>query len=124
MENLISKELLSEVLFDGKYKLEIDEIVADGTIILVRDEEELEINEFINIYELAHKCKEWALNQGYILESLINRSCVMGSNYEYFASVKIHKETNSMVVHNIHENTEIEAVIKACQWILDNRQSK
>ena len=73
----------------------------------------------INIYELAHKCKEWALNQGYVLESLINRSCIIGSNYEYFASVKIHKETDSSVQENIDVDTEPEAIFKACQWILD-----
>ena len=62
-----------------------------------------------NIYEFAFKCKEWAYIQGYLLKSEINgclvceRNTFMGSDTEWFNGI-----------------SEIEAIIKACNWILEN----
>ena len=65
---MISKELLSEVL-----KLNITYIERCNNSIIykisVYDREEE-----VNIYELAHKCKEWALDKKrYVLETRIVR---------------------------------------------------
>lgn len=116
----VSKDLLSKVLFDGKYKLKIDETVDAGTIILIRDEEEIEINEFINIYELAHKCKEWAVLQGYNVTSKVTirggRSCKTQS----IATARLTTDTSVFKVYGA--NTEPQSIFKACQWIMDNQK--
>lgn len=71
----------------------------------------------INIYELAHKCKEWAFNQSYIMESAYVTKGNFTSSYckleNHFIYPKV-KET-------FHEDTEIKAIFKTCQWILDNK---
>lgn len=73
----------------------------------------------ISIYEFAYKCKEWAKSKGYhilsgyddtnIPVSLINHHYGGGgcSCDEYFEA-----------------NTEPETIFKACQWILNNEQTK
>lgn len=106
---MISNKLLSEILFDGKYILEVDEVVNEATI-LVRDEDEDEISEFINIYELAHKCKEWAYKRDTALISgmdYIDKSC--------FCNIW---ETDG-IKFTVRGDTEPESIFKACQYILD-----
>ena len=110
---MISKELLSEVL---------EEEVID--IILFANEYELKNNVFKslpNIYELAHKCKEWSYTQGYILFSKIRLNSSLASCY--FDTMGKHDYEDGY--HNdFRAESEPEAIFKACQWILDNKDSK
>ena len=62
-----------------------------------------------NIYELAHKCKEWAWRKGYLLSS----SCRNGDNYAF---CKVYQREIAFRCE-----TEPEAVFKACEWILKNQ---
>jgi len=64
----------------------------------------------INIYELAHKCKEWAKNHGYLLYSVPDLCIVKTFNLEYCVDFGL--------------DTEIESIFRACQWILDNKDSE
>lgn len=70
----------------------------------------------INIYELAHKCKEWALkNEHNLLSYLSDRNGIQESfvqlyNYKTF-------------ITTIRADTEPEAIFQACQWILDNKDN-
>lgn len=116
----ISKELASSVLGLNVAYTESCEH-RDNIIGIWADMNTKPIKE-INTYEFAFKCKEWALNKGYTIESHTNRSCLSGNNYEYFSIAKIFKGTSSMRINTIEENTEIEAIIEACEWILE--QSK
>lgn len=114
MEFKISKELLSEVL--GRE---------------VTDFEHWDNNEyrctayfdgfrqrfFINIYELAYKCKEWALVKGYIIKSEpydYNEDSTFSGGYFYITRVN-----NMHSCPNCGANkSEVQAVIDACEWIL------
>jgi len=111
MKRIITKELLSEVLFDGKYNLYVDETVGDGNTLLVNDIEELEISEFISIYELVNKCKEWAYEKGYFIETKYNNISVYNYNSDTY-------ETSIICTYFIDV---LEYEIKACQWILENK---
>lgn len=113
----ISKKLIKNVLVKETENLSDDFTfnIKDNYILFV-DEGESQFE--VNIYEFAFKCKEWALNKGYTIESHTNRSCLSGNNYEYFSIAKIFKGTNSMRINTIEENTEIESTIQACKWIL------
>ena len=103
---MISKELLSEVL-----KLNITYIERCNNSIIykisVYDREEE-----VNIYELAYKCKEWALNKNYTLLSSIEIDC----GYCDISFIINNKAKHKLIT----EASEVEAIFKACQWILDN----
>ena len=59
--SLPSKELISEVL---SKEVEAERFIDSNYLTYVHSG----IYEDINIYELAHKCREWALSEGYIIE--------------------------------------------------------
>ena len=70
---MISKELLNKVL-----NIEIVSYQMKQKNILAYEYNKVSKNQWsgktfcnrsINIYELAHKCKEWALSKGYIINS-------------------------------------------------------
>lgn len=74
-------------------------------------------NQTMNIYELAHKCKEWALkNEHNLLSYLSDRNGIQESfvqlyNYKTF-------------ITTIHADTEPEAIFKACDYILKELSNK
>ena len=77
MEQIISNELLSEVIskrlkrHNPSFK-NITESAYDkhfnALIINYTDNNGITLGYMINIYELAHKCKEWAWDKGYSFE--------------------------------------------------------
>lgn len=101
---MISKELLEKVLDFTSGNVFIKEIETRNNDI------EYLCNvggwNLLNIYELAHMCKEWA--NKYVTN--------IGSGYDK------DKEIYWCICNNgefqFYENTELEAVIKACEWIL------
>ena len=114
---MISKELLSEVL---KQETRFIRYVANNTYE-VHFEKPIRLKYIIiNIYELAHKCKEWALRKNYILASESN-------TYGGICNMSI-SSMDVDVFYNIQSttraNTEVEAIIQACEWILNSKDSK
>ena len=112
MKNLkISKELIRKVLVKETENLSDDFTfdIIDNYIIFADDGECMFE---VNIYEFAYKCKDWAYTQGYILKSEINgclvcdRNTFMGSDTEWFNGI-----------------SEIETILKACEWILKNEKN-
>lgn len=105
---IISKELLSEVLNDPK------ELRYENGFILYENEGEPERNWKYesNIHELAHKCKEWAKKQGYSLPSCIDIKESRG-----YCSVN----TNANNFENFEADTEPKAIFAAAQWILEQK---
>ena len=121
---MISKELLSKVLDNEvPYQVKVHKIIIKNNSLnyFYNSKDSggglFEANEYINIYELAHKCKEWALKQGY-----------------YFSTYSFNFDSNTEQEHRIRlligndvvyfgddssMETEVEAIFKACQWILD-----
>lgn len=74
----------------------------------------------INIYQLAHKCKEWALSKGYILMSSPRTSSSFAT-CEFCKNGKCDYEDD--LWNDFRADTEPEAIFKACQWILNNKES-
>ena len=106
---MISKELLSVVMGVEIYKI----IILDNYIryTLMEDYEDIAQDLYeINIFELAHKCKEWACKQGF----LIGSNCRNGVTV---TDINTHTILNHFDV-DFEDFTEFE--IKACQWLLDN----
>lgn len=117
---MISKELLSKVL-----DKEVDSLTYVPYISGLYDEgysyslTDGMVGRFISIYELAHKCKEWAFKYGYEICSykmqdteLPNCRCLIGH-----LSLTIRPDKR----HGFYANTEPEAIFKATQWILENK---
>ena len=105
----ISKELLSEVL-SIKVFTEISENDYGKNNILVYWEFDGYHNHCrnINIYELAFKCKEWAYSK---CNEIIS----------YTEGCEIFQTQMGEKIKDFYAETEIEAIFKACQWILDNK---
>ena len=119
---IISKELLSEVLnYEVDIFLGINKNEIDYTCC--RDENEGYIDISINIYEFAFKCKEWILNQKnkdcfYIADQFsLNIESQMGV-IKYYWCVLL--KNNSRVSPEFKADSETEAIIKACTWIMEN----
>ena len=124
MENVISKELLSQVL-----GVKINDIV--NSITTPNNLFEYEINtgkpnhlgddtiyRQINIHELSHKCKEWARNKHYIIVSaLINNKDTARAKIKYSSKKDAFLDTET---EYFNANTESEAIFLACEYILNN----
>ena len=102
---MISKELLSEVLGvyvrDGWY-FDCEILIYTYDKILGLDEN---YHAEINIYELVHKCKEWAYTNH---EAVIN----------IFQKTSYNPYTAKLEGKVFQSDTEPEAVFKACEWVL------
>lgn len=127
---MISKELLSEVLgykvvayshnglsngkIGEKFTLHINpKQRADKPSSCVVPQES------INIYELAHKCKEWAFDKGYIIEVGVHPT-IKKDRMDRYYFYKITTDRGKQLVPKFVEviKTEEEAIFKACELIL------
>ena len=121
---MISKELLSEVLGCDCCSLKCSsttihyEYKFDVTLSEAMQKNKAEIN----IYEMAHKCKEWAMQVPYIADQLainINRTCLQDKFKTNYWCVWI--LNSKRVSPEFYAETEPEAVFEACEWILKNK---
>ncbi len=111
---MISKELLSEICQTNLMSLGKLEVVGSD-ICLYDCSMQPDIYMCWNIYELAHKCKEWASINSYALESSIH----MQPKRNSVAGCQIHWRYETEDLPYFEADTEPEAIFKACQWILD-----
>lgn len=106
---LPSKELLSVVLNKKVYSVtKLRERHTNTLELLVEgwDDKKYTVKTYINIYELAHKCKEWAIqHHDKAIQITCHKDCIALNIF-------------SDKVDTFVENTEPEAVFKACEWIL------
>lgn len=124
MNYLISKELLSEVLGHKIWKILNCNIGTLRYCIYPNKRDEPSEYTFpINIHELAYKCKEWALNKGYrLLSGFDEKEYENSPDIEYSCIVNhIYCEGGCRSDNNFNSYSEPEAIFKACQWILDNK---
>lgn len=86
---------ISKELFKAVYNCDI-----------TTDKDMLGVYKRINIYEFAFKCKEWALTKGYFIYSTNELSFIKTFSLETIETFSNGKDT------------EIECILKACEWIL------
>ena len=125
-EKMISKELLSEVLGvyvrDGWY-FDCELLIYTYDKISGLDEN---YHAEINIYELAHKCKEWAYKKEYALTPMNDFG--FGNkdtdNFKsYWTSCYINlRPSNGTHLYCVEMTSEPEAIFKACEWILKEKR--
>ena len=103
---MISKELLSKVLDINCTAVELP---LEGSMLGFQTDNKMFLH-LINIYELAHKCKEWA----YPIED----NYVMSSGYHDSMAFCVLESLKDSSIQ-FYADTEPEAVFAACQWILE-----
>lgn len=113
MKVLPSKELLSEVL---KIELACKKDIPNEIIRFDPEANEIayftksmrwgDVAKRINIYELADMCKEWAKKKEYW--------AISGYDEGYFCMLKDMPDNRWF-----YDNTEHEAIFKACEWIME-----
>ena len=117
----ISKELIKNILVKETENLSDDFTfdIKDNYILFAADGEcQFEVN----IYEFAFKCKEWAyIKSNYTLETSSNPFggfCII-EIYQIDVE-KLYNKPDSIY----RGKNEIEAIIKACNWILEGLNEK
>ena len=116
---MISKELLSEVL--GKEVTNIQKGCTENELKITAYFGDARQSFHINIYELAHKCKECVISKGYdVLSGGLEAG--LYSCYIDYSDKRYTLQMNPL--HYEFADTEPEAIFKACQWILDNKENK
>ena len=112
MHYIPTKELIEEILKESINKIETNKdnySIAKSTL-RIHFNNSIYFQD-INIYELAHKCKEWAKSQKLFIISFPSPNEGLEG---YWANL-----TNN--THKVFAATEPEAIFKICQWIIDNR---
>ncbi len=115
---MISKELFSEVLKENVkdvYEIGSNPNFKDNTLLFSLNGCGELCN--INIYELGHKCKEWAILNHYDFTVLIDTIVI------YYKGSQVHTIYNTLEDDNFIPFDPVYE-IKACQWILENETYK
>ena len=111
---MISKELLSEVLKESVLYIRpyIEDDIIDENITIY----ECGKNTYgiIDIYELAHKCKEWLEYNCFYEVMIVEYEVYLMEDIWGEGGVSIHKRFTS-------ENSWILNLFKACEYIMENK---
>ncbi len=117
---MISKELLSAVL--NTEVTSVDEVFGNTLGFSIKG---VDIGR-INVYELANKCKEWAINygKGYYVWTGINHNSKWDVFVTKFNSFSKFETVETQSIYNPlgGKETEPEAIFKACEWILEQEK--
>ena len=65
----------------------------------------------INVYELAHMCKEYAKSYDYYIESVV---------FEYGSRAFIHRKYDEDPLQILNDKTEPAVIFKAAEYIMQN----
>jgi len=118
---MISKELLDTVL---RTNVQQDDYYLKNNFLsysYCRSDNEW-ISKEINIYELVHKCKEWAKYKGYYIHSSVGDAS--WGHFEFTPTAKIQSSRDGFLnIDSFMGETEPEAIFKACEWILKRKEN-
>lgn len=119
----ISKELLQCL---NKH-LTIDKVISNGQNRIDNNiywsVKEIDILQSRNIYELAFELKEWAFSEGYQL--VISR---YWNTPTYYCKIVIRGGDfceecgESRAIYELEDLPETDIVVKACEWVLNEKQ--
>jgi len=108
----ISNLLLSEVL--GHDDICNERIIQNKLLYMCKNDGMDDYVYEYNIYEFASMCKEWAYSTyGIMIQS-----------YPYCGKSRADALKGLEVDEVFKENTEVEAIIQACEWILEYKKNQ
>lgn len=104
---MISEELLSAVL--KVTAVNVKQHLLDKKSICYEQKSFPHGFTAISIYELAYECKEWAITQGYLVGTDLDR-------------VNVYELKSRRIVNyfEVYPSDYLEFEIKACEWILES----
>ena len=109
---MISKKLLNEVL---GYELDYVENKSINSKVWYFEDKQKGFRNCINIYELAHKCKLWAFNEGYSF-----RVEMIGLT-TWQILVEDMNDGSTCFAQDFYNSSESQAIFFVCEWILGQR---
>jgi len=121
---MISKELLCEVLnVKNRFKCDILSIKINDNFLFYKLNRIKNPTKRINIHQLADKCKEWAWDKFQIDILIIKDGVKLDANH-WRRNVYLQKNGKTIHFFGSHSNdipfhNDNIAMVKACQWILD-----
>lgn len=110
----IIKEVLKEREEGEIYKYHIIDNYLKYTLVEDSDDKVQQVYE-INVYEIAFLCKEWAYRKGFCIYSGYSKNSINMFIAELIGWVC---DTEDIKMF-FESNTEIEAIIKACEWVFE-----
>ena len=115
-ELIISTELASSVLGKEVTKCSLINKTRNSiNITYFEDKEDFNtICREWSIYEFAFKCKEWIFSKGY--SQLSGKDRIYEKGQGFVCSVG----STTVLIKDLYADTEIEAIFKACEWLLEN----
>lgn len=119
---MISKKLAIEILGFGIQEIKVS---ANSKNLLYTNYEEPRMQDwkYINIHELAHKCKEWA-NKYSLPVEVVDKQVKLYSYVDRFGGhcrIKLFPAQTDRTDMSFHEDTEPEAIFKACEWVREHK---
>lgn len=119
---LPTKELLSVVLDEYLSIEDINWIEEEDNRLVIHNYDNDSFEYTINIYELMHKMKEWA-STIHRVPGTNSRHFLTSGLYQTLGGTLAHPNIRGFCKHNFYggqfqEDSEPEAVTKACEWIL------
>lgn len=117
---------ISKELFEVVMGIEICKIEVTGVKINYEKEGQFQEDDeikflfmsfTININDFFFKCKEWAFEQAYQLESCKTNKLLEDNKFESIYMCGGFYQYS--VIQNFYASSEQQAVFDACQWILD-----
>lgn len=106
---------ISEISTSDREARERGYLCINGIFVIFEDNRDI----MINIYELADKCKEWAFKQGTSIRTARSFK-VDGYLIELFQDYDPMFDTVDLKYSRYNES-EIEGIFEACEFILDNK---
>lgn len=123
---IISKELLIAVF--GHDDICNERIIQNKLSYMCENDGMVDFEYEYTIYEFASRCKEWAMNKGFqIISGLSDEPAYRNQDEKAYAKLlwyegdDIHREYKDMY---FMANTEVEAVIKASEYVLKEINEK
>lgn len=118
---MITLKLLSVILNENVLSVDFakegdrgQSLSKNQLIIVCVKEGQIPHRYFLNIYELAFKCKEWAFSNGY--EFVVRRNII-----ELF---DLNKQVYVYGEFELDNGFNPDAIFKACEWILEDQDTK
>lgn len=117
----ISRELLSEVL--GHDDMCNERVIQNKLLYMCKNDGMGDYEYEYNIYEFSFKCKEWASNLRYqIISGPSDEQAYRKKSEQAYSEVLWYEGDD---VHRTYKNelflacSEPEAIIKACEWVIN-----
>lgn len=115
---MITEELFRVVTHYGKYRY--TRLSFEGNLVKVSLDGQTHFGS-INIYELAHKCKEWAFWNDYYVITKLRMPDIYRGEHKIDYGVEIYQQDN-LVKQSWWAESEPKAILQACEWILEQQK--